>query len=285
MLVFFLAINFPLAVSAQGYVAQDAVAPLLNTQGNLPAVQPVSWHLYQIPAKLKTKKAVLEALEQHLDSLPGGLRTQRMHIVELSNRVRTQYILQRHELLIPDSFPADYRAYAPYPLAYAGADTIAKLFIIDKYTQTFGAYANGQLVRWGLVSTGIQDEATPNGRFTFNWRDAVRLSSEAPAGEVWEMRWVWNFQEARGIHVHQYHLPIGTPASHGCVRLSEADARWNFDWADKNTVVLVLNHIPYGIAAHWQMGATNAFSLINLPGNPMEVPDGHNQDAVAAGGW
>lgn len=275
---------FSRAGSAQGYVAQDAVAPLLNTQGDLADVQPVSWHIYKIPAKLKTKKAVLEALQQHLDSLPGGLRPYRIQLIELANRVRTQYILQRQEVLVPDSFPADYRAYTPYPMNYTGADSLPKLFVIDKYTQTFGAYEFGKLVRWGLVSTGMEDAATPNGRFTFNWKAAQRYSSAAPPGEVWDMRWVWNFQASRGIHVHQYHLPIGSPVSHGCVRMADADARWNFDWAVKGTPVLVLNHIPYGIAAHWQMGDSKPFSLVSLPPDPMAVPDGNGPKAMAAGG-
>lgn len=270
----------------QGYVAQDAVAPLLNTQGDLPEVRLVSWHIYKIPAKLKTKKAVLAALQNHLDSLPGGLRPHRMQLVELTNRVRTEYILQRQELLVPDSFPADFRAYTPYPINYAAADTLPKLFVIDKYTQTFAAYANGKLVRWGLVSTGMEDEATPNGRFTFNWKAAQRNSTAAPPGEVWDMRWVWNFQAARGIHVHQYHLPIGSNVSHGCVRMADADAKWNFNWAEKGTPVLVLNRTPNGIAKHWEVGGDKPFSLIGmLPENPMEVPDGNDPKAVAAAGW
>lgn len=275
----------PFSSGAQGYVAQDAVAPLLNTQGALTDVHPVSWHIYKIPAKLKTKKAVLEQLQQHLDSIPGGLRPHRMQLIELTNRVRTAYMLQRQELLVPDSFPADFRAYAPYPMRYEGADTLQKLFVIDKYTQTFGAFEFGRLVRWGLVSTGMEDEATPNGRFTFNWKAAQRNSTAAPPGEVWDMRWVWNFQAARGIHVHQYHLPIGSNVSHGCVRMADADAEWNFYWAEKGTPVLVLHHVPYGIAKHWEMGATRPFSLINLPEFPMEVPDGNDPKAVAASGW
>src|SRR5690606_35867985 len=95
-------------------------------------------------------------------------------------------------LFLPTHFPPDYRAYSPYPFEYAAATGIPKLFIIDKFTQTFGAYEYGNLVRWGLVSTGRTDDLTPNGKFKFTWKAEYRQSSAAPPGEVWEMYWMFN---------------------------------------------------------------------------------------------
>ncbi len=257
---------------AQGYVDQKAVEPLLSTQGQEATVTPVGWHLYPISSTQKTSKAVLARLQKHLDSLPGGLQGQRMAVVELTNRLARKYILQRSELLVPDRFDDDFRAYAPYPQEWTAAASTPKLFVIDKYTQTFGAYENGQLVRWGLVSTGADDEKTPTGRYTFNWKQELRNSSEAPEGETWEMRWVVNFCESKGLHVHQYALPIAQPASHGCVRLTEADALWNYGWAERGTPVLVLNYSPVGLAAHWLPGTGRPVSLVMLPDDPMGVP-------------
>jgi hypothetical protein len=191
-------------------------------------------------------------------------------------------MMQRGSLLIPDNFPADFRAYTPYPMEYTGAGNLPKLFIIDKYTQTFGAYESGRLVRWGLVCSGHDDNLTPSGRYNFNWKDEYRESTAAPEGEVWKLRWVVNFYASAGIHVHQYQLPIATPSSHGCVRLSESDALWNFNWADgwktqggkvvtSGTPILVLNYNPVGLAAHW---ADAGQSLVSLPEDPMSVPPG-----------
>jgi hypothetical protein len=221
-------------------------------------------------------------LQQHLDSLPGERNTDRLAIVELSNRVQAKYMMQRGTLLIPDSFPRDFRAYAPYPQHYTGADSLAKLFIIDKYTQTFGAYERGRLVRWGLVCAGREDDLTPGGRYSFNWKEAYRESTAAPEGEVWRMRWVFNFDAGAGLHVHQYALPIASPSSHGCVRISESDALWNYNWADEwklqngkvvanGTPVIVINHNPVGLAAHW---SEQGYSLVMLPEDPMSIPPG-----------
>ena len=280
--VFLTLLSLSTRATAQGYVDQQAIKTLQATQGNVPDVAPVSWHAYKPSAKLKTNKAVVADIQRHLDSLPGELREGRMQVVELSNRVCAKYLLQRGVVLVPDSFPPDFRAYAPYPQHYAGADTFGQLFVADKYTQTFAAYEGGRLVRWGLISTGRDDGNTPTGRYTFNWRDEFRLSTAAPPGEVWELRWVYNFHGPRGIHVHQYAVPIAQPASHGCVRLTEADARWNYDWAAKGTTVLVLNHNPLGLAAHWSSGPQPQ-SLIGLPPSPLDIPDGltNDNDAVA----
>lgn len=286
----FLALNIE-TISAQGYMDQEAVAPLLESQGSsMERIQPVSWHAYDIGKGTKNSKAMLAKLQGHLDALPGEQKDQRLAIVELSNRVRGKYMMQRGTLLIPDNFPADFRAYSPYPMEYAGATNLPKLFVIDKYTQTFGAYEAGHLVRWGLVCTGREDNLTPAGRYSFNWKDEYRESTAAPEGEVWKLRWVVNFYAAEGIHVHQYQLPLATPSSHGCVRLSEADAHWNFNWADgwktqggkikePGTPVLVLNYNPAGLAAHWSdMGS----SLVMLPEDPMSVPLGPGVKEIVA---
>lgn len=268
---------------AQGYMNQEAVAPLLESQsGPAGSIGPVAWHSYPIGKTHGSQRQVLAALQAHLDSLPGERREQRLAIVELSNRVNSKYLMQKQELLIPDEFPQDFRAYSPYPLQYSGAADSGKVFIIDKYTQTFGAYENGELVRWGLICSGHEDGLTPAGRFHFNWKQEYRESTEAPAGETWKMRWVYNFYGPTGIHVHQYQLPLASPSSHGCVRLSEADARWNYNWASgwkdirtpsatPGTTVIVLNYNPAGLAAHWSPSGS---SMVLLPASVADVPAG-----------
>ena len=268
---------------AQGYVDQDKVAPILNSQiGDAEGIEPVKWTVYNYQQLPKTsKRGAWTTLKNHLDSLPGPHEGLRLEIVELANRVTSDKLKTGRYLAVPSSFDADYRAYSPYPLKYAVADTIDKLFIIDKYTQTFGAYEYGKLVRWGLVSTGSSDDKTPTGRFQFTWKAEYRESSEAPEGEVWKMNYVFNFNPSRGIHVHQYSLPIATPASHGCVRLAMADAIWNFNWANgtedgkagKDTEVWVINYSPVGLAAHWNVSESGVESLVRLPVDAESVGD------------
>ena len=261
---------------AQGYVDQDRVAPILNSQdGPISNVQKVKWTVYDYkPHKKGNKKGPWTMLKAYLDSLPGGQFGNRLHIVELANRVTSDKLQAGRQLVVPESFDEDYRAYSPYPFHYEAAANLPKLFIIDKFTQTFGAYENGNLVRWGLISAGRTNNLTPKGKFNFTWKDEFRISSISPPGEPWEMPYMFNFEPVAGIHVHQYSLPIATPASHGCVRVSMADAMWNFNWADgtgkngkKGTPVWVINNNPPGRSAHWKIGSDGSInSLVKLPG-------------------
>jgi len=261
-------------VNGQGYVDQEKTQSLSNSQiGSITGVEQVAWKVYDYKAfKKGDKRGPWTSLLHYIDSMPGMQQGLRREIVELANRVTGDKMQPGKKLIVPVSFPDDYRAYSPYPFHYQAAAELPKLFIVDKYTQTFGAYEHGELVRWGLVSTGRTDDLTPNGKFNFTWKAEYRQSSEAPPGEVWEMYWLFNFEPKSGIHVHQYALPIAGPASHGCVRVAMADAIWNYNWADgsanskKGTPVWVINHNPVGKAAHWYTTDDgNVRSLVRLP--------------------
>ncbi len=159
----------------------------------------------------------------------------RKELIQLINRNEPpiEMLTKGDTLVLPLDFDMDLRAYSPFPSVYEGAVGLDKVYIIDKTLQVFGAYADGALVRWGVVSTGGKDTRTPSGRFNFNWRTKERVSSLSPPGEEWLMKWVFNFQYERGIHVHEYPLPVGGPVSHGCVRTTGADAEWLYGWAEQ----------------------------------------------------
>jgi len=256
---------------AQGYVDQEKTEPLSYSQeGPIDNVQKVKWTVFNYEKVNKT--GPWTRLTNELDSLPGEEQGLRREIVQLANHVSGDKMRKGRKLVVPASFPLDYRAYSPYPFHYAAAANIPKLFIIDKYTQTFGAYENGNLVHWGLVCAGREDNLTPNGKYHFTWKTEYRESNAAPPGEVWKMYWVFNFIPSIGIHVHQYSLPLANPSSHGCVRVSLGDAKWNYNWADgsadggKGTSVWVINHNPVGKSAHWDIGADGeVHSLVRLP--------------------
>ncbi len=265
----------------QGYVDQDAVETLLNSQtGDISNVQKVNWKVYEYKEYHENDgKGIWSEMLEHLDALPGERLDKRRYVVELASRVTGDKMRKGMKLFVPETFPEDYRAYSPYPFEYAEARELPKLFIIDKYTQTFGAYEYGRLVRWGLVSSGSTNGKTPPGKYSFTWKSEFRLSSAAPPGEVWEMPYMFNFEPKVGLHVHQYSLPISQPVSHGCVRVAMADAVWNYNWADgwgpdrkkKGTPVWVINNNPTGRAAHWKVDADGKVtSLVKLPGRVTE---------------
>lgn len=221
--------------------------------------------------------------------------TDRARLVEMLNRVRMEDVEIGDTLVIPastDMFELDYRAYSPFPRYYPGGKDFDKLFIIDETIQAFAAYEYGQLVRWGVVNTGSEEHPTPTGRYNFNWKEPYRVSSLSPPGELWEMYWVFNIDNERGIHVHQYAFPTGGPASHGCIRLIDADAKWIYDWADPwmragggtgygqggkllrpGTTVLLLGQNPVGKPHPFDYKKRYPVLLtVDLPADPYEVP-------------
>lgn len=274
--------------NAQGYVDQERTYDLVNSQTTeVKSLAKVNWHQYVYKDHIEgNKMGNWSEFMAYIDSLPGYYDKEvKRYVVEMSNRITGDNFKNGMTLLVPDSFPKDFKVYSPYPFIYLAAEPIPKLFIIDKFTQTFGAYEYGKLVRWGLLSTGRDNDLTPPGRFNFNWKDEHRFSNAAPADEEWEMFYVFNFQSKWGVHVHQYALPIGKPVSHGCVRVSLADAIWNYYWANEwqhekgrlvrnGTPVVVLHSNPKGKASHWQVKNGKVESLVDLPTNLSDVPPG-----------
>jgi L,D-transpeptidase catalytic domain/Sporulation and spore germination/Putative peptidoglycan binding domain len=92
----------------------------------------------------------------------------------------------------------------------------------------------GRVLRTIHVSTGKRGYATPTGRYTVFRKS--RRSWSVPY-RVW-MPWASYF--VRGIAFHQsQNVPV-TPASHGCVRVTAADARWLYWLTPVGTKVRVI---------------------------------------------
>lgn len=217
-------------------------------------------------------------------------------LIEILNRRLLESIQPGDTLVVPTEFGLDLRAYSPFPRFYPGGKTYDKLVILHKEIQAFAAYEYGKLVRWGIINTGIESSSTPEGRFNVNWREEERVSSLSPPDDPWLMTWVMNIWNERGIHMHQYAMPTGGPASHGCIRLNDADAYWMYNWVDtweksggsdrvsggriqrQGTTVLVLGPDPevrprtYVYKERYPI-----LRIMELPADPMEVPPGSPQ--------
>ncbi|UUV22231.1 L,D-transpeptidase [Paenimyroides aestuarii] len=145
------------------------------------------------------------------------------------NRVDKSTFTSVDTLLIPDQFDDDFLAYAPFPYTLNSAKEISKLAIFSYPIQAYGLYENGELVKWGPSSMGSKEHATPTGLYFCNWKGEEVIST---FDDEWVLRWNFNIENEEGIGWHQYSMP-GYPASHSCLRLLEADAKWMYDWADE----------------------------------------------------
>jgi hypothetical protein len=182
--------------------------------------------------------------------------TERLTVLKL-NRVDLAHA-RRRNLVVPDSVMAELE-YAPFPALARELTEVPKFIAVSRRVQAFGAYEYGRLVRWGPTSTGKASTPTDSGLFFTNWKSRTAISTDDPS---WILDWYVNIIALKGVAFHQYDLP-GRPASHGCVRLLEQDARWIYDWADQwvpgrgshvkvyGTPVLIFGDYAYGQPAPW----------------------------------
>jgi lipoprotein-anchoring transpeptidase ErfK/SrfK len=98
-------------------------------------------------------------------------------------------------------------------------------------------YLDGEEIRSMVCSAGTAAKPTPTGRFFIQNRGEFFFSEKYQQGGKW---WVsfrdWGIYlfhsvptNRNGEIIPEEATKLGRPASHGCVRLSMADARWLYD--------------------------------------------------------
>jgi len=169
---------------------------------------------------LKTREAI--------DSLLSTYSNDQLNTILALNRVEKNRLRPERPIVIPECVSEDFNSYSPFPQDINMLQCIPKTVLINKRVQAFALYENGELVKWGPVSTGKNSTRTPSGLNYGNYKAKRKIST---VDESWVLPYYFNFMNFEGVGVHQYALP-GYPASHGCVRLYMDDAKYIFDWAD-----------------------------------------------------
>jgi L,D-transpeptidase catalytic domain len=135
---------------------------------------------------------------------------------------------------------------AALAVACAAPARAAILVNIDKGAQRMTVAVDGETRYVWPVSTGRRGYDTPNGTFKVNRMDADHLSQE------WDNAPMPNtmFFDMRGHAIHGFFdvKHLGLPVSHGCVRLSPANAATLFalvkEQGMKETTVVVSGQTP-----------------------------------------
>jgi hypothetical protein len=220
-------------------------------------------------------EAITYSVEPMPSSLENRFTAEQLAILEKINRADLRNLPRLSSLIVPDRWDAGELEYSPLPRTVPQLIGRPKALIVDQPHQVFGAYENGQLVRWGPVSSGRREHPTPSGAFHLNWRSRGRQSTENPQ---WYLEWYFNFHNRRGLALHLYDLP-GLPASHACVRLLERDARWIYDWGDgwtlderqqsviePGTPIWVIGSYDFGAPPRWlDPSSPHPAVSVNLP--------------------
>jgi hypothetical protein len=202
-------------------------------------------------------------------------------LLEKLNRADRKHLERLPVLVVPEFWVEDELAYSVLPTQYAPAEASSTFLIVYIPGQVFGAYEFGRLVRWGPISSGGRRDQTPSGLFALNWRSIGRASTVDPD---WFMPWYFNFGNLEGLAFHSYALP-GQPASHGCIRLLERDARWLHEWGEpwvldpgrtrvlsRGTPVFIVGRYDFAAAPPWRSVAWLS-TTVGLPPAPVEMTD------------
>ena len=159
------------------------------------------------------------------------------------------------------------------------APAVAEVSImVDKTTQRMTVAVNGQQRYAWPVSTGTADYSTPAGTFTPSRLARVHYSREwnnAPMPHA-----IFFTDAGHAIHGSRAMNHLGTPASHGCVRLAPRHASLLFDLVTVegpgNTRVEITGMDPIGTGLAGGNGARGDYSRLTSF-DPLE-------DGIMAGG-
>lgn len=125
--------------------------------------------------------------------------------------------------------------------------------VIQRESKRLHLYSGGTLVRSFPIATGTAEFPTPLGQFSIvdmqrnpwwypppsDWAKDEKPIPPGP-GNPLGTRWMGFDRYMVGIHGTSNAASIGTPASHGCVRMYTWDAEWLFERVRWGTPVFIL---------------------------------------------
>lgn len=203
--------------------------------------------------------------------------TTTMDIVTAVNRTDVANLKSFDSILVPTSLTGDIGYYLHFPMQVPALNEVDKIILFNYATQTFAAYAFGELTYSGPTNMGRKADPTPVGLYFCNWKAEETIST---FNDEWELKWNFNIENKVGTGFHQYALP-GYPASHSCLRLREADAKLLYNWAEqwklsdkeallsKGTPVVVFGTYPFDGPKPWMALRTNP-SALNITAASLE---------------
>ncbi len=105
---------------------------------------------------------------------------------------------------------------------------------VDLGDQMVIAYEGSRPVRGFIMSSGLPRTPTVTGRFHIRMKVKAQTmvgGSGAYYYNLPNVKWVQYFYADYGFHGTYWHNNFGQPMSHGCINMTNADAKWLFDWA------------------------------------------------------
>ncbi|MDR0416788.1 MAG: L,D-transpeptidase, partial [Propionibacteriaceae bacterium] len=119
----------------------------------------------------------------------------------------------------------------------AAGPAAGKWIDVDLTSQTTTLVENGRVVASYVVSSGKAETPTPTGKYAVYLKvPSQTMRGTEPDGAPYaipNVTWVTYFSGDYGFHTAYWldDSQLGTPQSHGCLNMREAESRFIFDWA------------------------------------------------------
>jgi lipoprotein-anchoring transpeptidase ErfK/SrfK len=201
--------------------SQTLIPPPTSTQEIVPtSTTPPASYTFHVIESVDTIESISARYGISIEELN---KTNNLEVEEL--------LLDGHQLLIAANYTSPN---PPAPEVRQGKEIITVLS-----TQKVYAFENGELSGEFLVSTGLYPNLTVVGYYYIYDKQKFAYMS-GPDYDLHDVPSTMYFFEGYSFHGTYWHDNFGHPMSHGCINMSKPDAKWLFDWTDKNTLILIL---------------------------------------------
>lgn len=105
---------------------------------------------------------------------------------------------------------------------------------VDLSEQVTIVYENGKAIRGFVISSGLPRTPTVTGEFRIRMKVRSQTMSGGSGASYYyipNVQWVQYFYGEYAFHGTYWHSDFGRPKSRGCINMTNADAKWLFDWA------------------------------------------------------
>ena len=134
-------------------------------------------------------------------------------------------------------------SYLAEPVASSFQTGKLKVIHIWLGQQRLALYEDDNQIFSAPVATGVKGAETPPGRYAVQYKMPIaRFRGVNPNGsryDIPDVHWVMAFYGDYTIHGAYWRRNFGTPGSAGCISLTDANAKYVYDWSPEGTIVQV----------------------------------------------
>lgn len=180
------------------------------------------------------------------DTLSGIANNFGVTWVDLANlnQISNPNMLEAGQIIKISANASDYKNIDPYYVdeVYQAKEGEKHILVVLSEQRLY-TYEGDQLIGSYLISSGVSAHPTVTDVFKIWVKLPITTMSGGTGSDTYNLpnvKFTMYFYGDYGIHGTYWHNNFGTPMSHGCVNMTEADAEIVYNWAEIGTIVQVI---------------------------------------------